>query len=297
MVLNTNDLNLLSQCAISAALQAGRTIQKHSKNQVEIRYKTGGTSLASQVVTEIDQLSQDIILQALAPSCHAYDLGLLTEESEDDLSRLEKDYFWCIDPLDGTLPFTESIPGYSVSIALVSRDGEPKIGVIYDPVENNLYHAVKNAGVNLNGQEWIPNATLSTSKKYFTLISDRSFEEHKSYDKILEELQIFTRNMGFDSIKTICQGGAAMNACWVLENAPSCYFKFPKISSGGGSLWDYAATACIFSETGAVARDIRGNALDLNRQESTFMNHHGILYASNNEIAKAIMELYQKIIL
>ena len=52
-----------------------------------------------------------------------YDLALLTEELEDDGSRHVKDYFWCIDPIDGTLPFTQKKPGYGVSIALVARDG------------------------------------------------------------------------------------------------------------------------------------------------------------------------------
>ena len=52
-----------------------------------------------------------------------YDFGILTEETPDNGSRLVKDYFWCVDPLDGTLPFTEGTPGYSVSIALVSKSG------------------------------------------------------------------------------------------------------------------------------------------------------------------------------
>ena len=55
-----------------------------------------------------------------------YDLALLTEESEDDRSCFEKDYFWCIDPLDGTLPFTRNEAGYSVSIGLVAEMVRPE---------------------------------------------------------------------------------------------------------------------------------------------------------------------------
>jgi fructose-1,6-bisphosphatase/inositol monophosphatase family enzyme len=65
--------------------------------------------------------AQAAVLEVLAPTFKAYDLGLLTEELADDGSRFEKDYFWSIDPLDGTLPFTQGKPGYAVSIALVRR--------------------------------------------------------------------------------------------------------------------------------------------------------------------------------
>jgi len=83
-----------------------------------------------------------------------------------------------------------------------------------------------------------------------------------------------------------------MNAIWVLENAPACYFKFPKPENGGGSLWDFAATACIFREVGAIASDIYGAPLDLNRPDSTFMNHRGILFTADHESAQRIIDLF-----
>ena len=86
-----------------------------------------------------------------------------------------------------------------------------------------------------------------------------------------------------------------MNACWVLEKAPACYFKFPKPEDGGGSLWDYAATASLFHEAGAVASDIYGKPLDLNRPDSTFMNHRGVLFTNNHDMAERVMGLYTKL--
>ena len=77
-----------------------------------------------------------------------------------------------------------------------------------------------------------------------------------------------------------------MNACWVLENAPACFVKNPKPQQGGGSLWDYAATACLFTEIGAVVCDRHGKALELNSRDSLFMNEKGILYASHQQIAQ-----------
>jgi len=292
MQLSDNDLYLLSQCAISAALQAGQKIADFKRDKLTVNTKQAGSSFASQVVTEVDHLSQAIILQNLMPSCAIYDLALLTEESPDDGIRLEKDYFWCIDPLDGTLPFIEAIPGYSVSIALVSREGIPYIGVIYDPVKKMLYHAVKGAGAFRNGRPWQLSAP-STKLSPLVFISDRSFAKHPQYQDVLNQLQSIAKKMDYPGMEIIQQGGAAMNACWVLEKSPACYFKFPGKHAGGGGLWDFSASACLFNEVNAYASDIYGQNLDLNRADSTFMNHRGVLYAPDETLAKLIVGLYK----
>ena len=58
--------------------------------------------------------------------------------------------------------------------------------------------------------------------------------------------------------------------------------------TGGGSLWDFAATACLFHETGGVATDMQGGPLDLNRADSSFMNHRGVLFATDEALARRI---------
>ncbi len=85
--------------------------------------------------------------------------------------------------------------------------------------------------------------------------------------------------------------GAVMNACGILEEPNSCYFKYPRTGDSGGSLWDYAAKACLFGEAGAVASDIHGHPLALNRADSTFMNHRGLLYAACQPVADQIITL------
>lgn len=295
MQLSTNDLYLLSQCAISAALQAGQMIADFKRDKLTVNTKQAGSSFASQVVTEVDHLSQSIILQNLLPSCAIYDLALLTEESPDDGMRQEKDYFWCIDPLDGTLPFIEGVPGYSVSIALVSKEGIPYIGVIYDPVEKTLYHAIKGAGAFRNGSPWQLSTPSPIDQPALTFISDRSFAKHPQYLEVLAQLENIAKRLGYSDLQTIQQGGASMNACWVLEKSPACYFKFPSKHPGGGGLWDFAASTCLYHEMNAVASDINGQALDLNRADSTFMNHRGILYAPDDTLAQLISELYKNL--
>jgi 3'(2'), 5'-bisphosphate nucleotidase/myo-inositol-1(or 4)-monophosphatase len=295
MKLSSTNLFLLSQCAISAAYQAGQIISSFSDQSVTVTKKQGGDTLASQVVTEVDHLSQEIILQTLLPTCEMFDLALLSEEIPDNLERLEKDYFWCIDPLDGTLPFIQSTPGYSVSIALVAHDGTPVIGVIYDPVEQTLYHAVKGCGAFRNGKPLTLKLASTTSEQALTWVADQSFEQHPLFSTVMTELENIAKQIGYTGLTTVLQGGAAMNACWVLEKQPACYFKLPKPEPGGGSLWDFAATACIFQEAGALVSDINGKTLELNRHDSTFMNHQGALYSSHTVLAERIIELSNRL--
>ena len=286
--LSEETLRTLAALAIGAAEQAGRLIADRAQKPIPVFEKPGGDSLASQVVTEVDQLCQDLILKTLESSFKRFDLGLLTEESADDQSRLEKDAFWSIDPLDGTLPFIESTPGYAVSISLVSQNGTPLIGVVYDPLEQTLYHAIQDQGAFRNGEDWKPALSPDSTQTPLCLIGDRSLTQHPRYSDIVSEMKVIAREQGHNGVRCMLQGGAAMNACWVLENGPACYFKLPKPQDGGGSLWDYAATACIFKEAGAFVSDIYGNQLDLNRPDSTFMNHRGILYASDRKLAERI---------
>ena len=290
MHLKPNELAGLSEIAISAAQQAGAMIQSYSHKPITVEHKSGGDSIASQVVTEVDILSEKIIVEALMPTCKQYDLALLTEESSDDKARLEKDYFWCVDPMDGTLAFTESTPGYSVSIALVSKAGMPVIGVVYDPVSDTLYSSVKGQGVLRNSKVWKPNIK-STGGMPLTLVSDRGFANKPYYADVCKMLTAIAIESGMPGLQTLERNGAVLNACLVLEHSPAVYIKFPKPEEGGGSLWDFSATAAIFHELGFIATDFYGDPLDLNRPSSTFMNHRGVLFTLDPSLANKIKSL------
>ena len=280
----------LTEKAVKAASNAGQLIRSYRDKDVNVMQKEGGSTLASQVVTEVDRKSQDAILQVLLPTCDEFDIALLAEEDEDDRGRLESAYFWCIDPLDGTLPFINGQPGYSVSIGLVAKDGTPLIGVVYDPVHDVLYQATKGQGLRRNNERW----SLMQDSQALTFTYDRSFAEDPNFNQVKDELEAYAHSLGLNEFNPIHYGGAVLNACHVLENGPGCHFKFPKSQDGGGSLWDYAATACLYEEGGAVVSDVFGNSLELNRPDSTYMNHRGALYATNKELAKRVREIIAK---
>lgn len=281
------DLGELTKLAVKAAVEAGELIRSYQDREVEVLHKEGGDTYASQVVTEVDRKAQDAILRVLQPCCEALDLAVLTEESEDDRSRFEKDYFWCIDPMDGTLPFIRREPGYSVSIGLVAHDGSPQIGVVYDPVHDVLWQATKGQGVRRNGEPW----TLDSTGDELTFTYDRSFTDRPEREFVLRELEGYAQSLGLKGLVATQFGGAVINACHALEAAPGCHFKFAKPQEGGGSLWDYAATACLYEEAGAVVSDVHGEPLELNRPDSTFMNHRGAVYATDVYLAQRIRQI------
>lgn len=243
---------------------------------VAVEQKKGGTSYASQVVTKVDKACEAVILAQLHPSCKELDIAFLSEETEDDKSRLVKDFFWCIDPLDGTLPFIHKQPGFSVSIALVARDGTPQIGVVFDPSTDTLYHAVKGKGAYRNHRPW----TIKHPNDHLTYVTDRRLKDTPSADQITSLLYEKAEQLDLKGVQEMAGAGSVLNAIRALENGPACMFKLPKKEMGGGSLWDFAATACIYQELGFPATNFVGGRLDLNRKEDTFMNSQGVFYAN-----------------
>ncbi len=270
------DLTPLTDIAIEAALAAGTIIQQYMNEDVAVEKKQGGASYASQVVTAVDIACETIILTHLLPTCKAFDLALLSEETEDDGSRFKEDFFWCIDPMDGTLPFIQKQPGFSVSIALVAKDGTPCIGVVYDPSTDTLYHAIKGQGAYKNGSSW----EIKHTNDQLSYVTDRKLKDTPRAAEIENLLAKQVEKLSLNGVQEIAGAGAVLNAIRVLENGPACMLKFPKKESGGGSIWDFAATACIYQELGLPATNFKGGRLDLNRKDSTFMNHEGVFFAN-----------------
>lgn len=270
------NLKHLTKVAILAARSAGKVIQTHMNEDVAVEKKQGSKSPASQVVTEVDRTCERIIFSYLLPTCEVYDLALLSEETEDDGSRFEKAFFWCIDPMDGTLPFIQKRPGFSVSIALVAQDGTPHIGVVYDPCTDTLYEATKEYGAYKDSLPWNVNAI----NPHLSYVTDRKLKDTPGVEEIEKLLQEQVEKLGLAGTVEMDGAGSVLNAIRVLENGPACMLKLPKKELGGGSIWDFAATACIFQELGLPATNFTGGKLNLNRKGDTYMNEEGIFFAT-----------------
>jgi fructose-1,6-bisphosphatase/inositol monophosphatase family enzyme len=249
------DLNELLEVAKLAALRAHDIIGNNEGKTFAVNIKESEKSIQAQVVTEIDLAADKAISEALASSRDKYNIGLLTEESVDDSSRFECDYFWCVDPLDGTYFYSSGQDGYATSIALVSKKGEAILGVVNCPRTNDLYYAIKGQGAFKNDNL----LKISNKNSSVTIVDDKS-------------------------------AGAVMNCLKTIECAPAIYAKAPKESQGGGSLWDFAACSIIQSESGGVNGDYTGRPLNLNRA-NTYLNHCGVCFASSAELVENIKEV------
>lgn len=124
--------------AVHLAQEAGAAIMAYYQTGLDVDHKAG-----DEPVTAADQIADELIAGGLR-SAFPED-GLLTEESDDDLSRLGKERVWIVDPLDGTTEFISETGEFAVQIALTSH-GQPVLGVVYHPVRKRLFYATDGHG-------------------------------------------------------------------------------------------------------------------------------------------------------
>lgn len=252
----------------------------------------GSAHLAGDVVTAADKESQEVILSVLRDVFPA-EIGMLSEESDlKDPSRFKKPYFWCIDPLDGTLPFIERVNGFAVAIALVSQSGEPVMGVCFLPAYGDLYHAVAGWGAFKNGRRVAFDASMGQGTVTLSLNPNETIkaERHQMHAAMAEGIK---RIEGVKRVTYHLHSGAVAKGCFLLENAPALFAGVPR-DGEGISIWDLAATACLIKEAGGFVSDIEGHLLELNRKDSTYCNHRGFILASHTALAEAAMAGYHQ---
>ena len=134
-------MNKIIDTMIHAAREAGQIISRNYGQSLNIQEKGPGN-----IVTETDREAEDKIIGILGKE---FDFSIYSEESGK--SGHHKEYTWIIDPLDGTSNFAKQIPFFCTSIGLFRND-RPEAGVIYQPVTDELFHAMAGEGAFLNGK-------------------------------------------------------------------------------------------------------------------------------------------------
>lgn len=298
MHFSTQQLNQLSELAIQAVDCAADYIKRVDRHHLTREFKDCGSSESAQVVTAVDRHCQDLIIAHLQTSCERFDIALLSEENCDDVAidahpRLKKSHFWCIDPLDGTLPFIEGKNGYAVSIALVNQQGTPLLAAISLPAFNQRYSMrfAPDGVAKVYQQDalFLPSPDLNSET--LTLYCDRSFLRSSDYPRLIAQLTQCLDTLKLNQLCVIAEHGAVVNALLQLQNGPACYIKLPKTQQGGGALWDFSGSACIAQALGTWVSDITGQPLALNQADSYYMNNKGILYASSHTLGKQLLAL------
>lgn len=141
----------LDRTAIAAQLadivdEAGRVALRFFHGPVKSWFKGEGNG---SPVSEAD-IAVDLLIRQRLAATGGVDWGWLSEETEDDPDRLTRDRIWVVDPIDGTRAFLAGYPDWTISAALVEH-GRPTIAVLYAPVTEEMFLAVRGLGATLNG--------------------------------------------------------------------------------------------------------------------------------------------------
>ena len=236
------ELQSMVDVAFDAAVQAGEIQRDHyEKKNLDIEMK-GRIDL----VTEVDLLCEKAITDAITENFP--DHGILAEEGTSINSN--SPYQWIIDPLDGTTNFAHGFPLFAVSIGLV-KDGEILLGVIYDPLREELFSATKGGGASLNGfpiktseTKQLERSLVATGFPYDVKTNPRNNLDN--FNRVIMEVRA-VRRPGAAAVDLAYVACGRLDGFWEQRLQP----------------WDMAAGALLVAEAGGLVTDMKGAPLDL----------------------------------
>lgn len=224
---------------IQSALEASRKIfERFTPGEIAAEYKAG-----MDPVTEADLAVNALLHNELLREGE----GWLSEESVDDLSRLQKQRIWIVDPLDGTREFVAGIPEYCISIAY-AENGHAVAGGICNPATNEVFLGAMGLGVTYNGKP--AKTTACAELKDATILASRS-ETKRGEWKRFESAEFTVRQMGSVAYKLALVAAGLADATFSLV---------PKHE------WDVAAGAALIESGGGFFYTLDDEPLRCNRE-------------------------------
>lgn len=233
MTMQFKDINI--EDIKNIALKAGDAIMQIYNKDFKVDFKDDKSPL-----TEADLKSNEIIcneLQKLYPS-----IPLMSEENKQTDYSIRKDweYYFCIDPIDGTKEFIKKNGEFTVNIALIYKN-TPVLGVVYAPALSDMYYAKQDEGAFI---EKISNSkTVEGSKKKLPYItnSDDKFTVVASKSHLSEETQKFIDDLTITyPLLTSSSKGSSLKLCMVAEGIADIYPRLAPTME-----WDTAAADAI----------------------------------------------------
>lgn len=249
---------------ISAAIQAGRRAGEILRNQFSKPHQEiyKGTI---DIVTEMDREAENLIYAMLKREFPTYDF--LGEESRAS-SRCQVTK-WIVDPLDGTTNYARGYPFFNVSIAL-EKKGEVVVGVVYNPILDEMFMAEKGSGAQLNGSPIRVSQTAELEKSL--LASGFPYDAWSNPANNCKEWERFIKRV----ISLRCDGSAALDLCHVAAGRLDGYWEW------GLEAWDMAAGALIVEEAGGVVSLTSG---------ASFTPYKRSILATNGKLHEQMMQI------
>ncbi len=258
-----NEHALIKKVALLSAKKAGRILREGMTRELTISYK-GDFNL----VTQIDTLSEQTIVGEIQK--HFPDHQILAEEGHCHAGR--SPYRWIIDPLDGTTNYTHRFPYFCVSIG-VEFEGSIVLGVIYDPIHQELFVAEKGKGATLNNK---PIGVSPVSKlTEALLVTGFAYTVRTDVNNNLNHFLKFV--MKAQAVRRM--GSAALDLCYVASG------RFDGFWELNLNPWDTAAGFLILTEAGGTVTDFSGKPFEIDRPE---------ILATNGKIHPEMTALFDK---
>ncbi|XP_018578365.1 inositol monophosphatase 1 [Anoplophora glabripennis] len=265
--LKNKDLDLFYDTVMSLVKTAGELInEKISSRSKLIEVKSSEIDL----VTETDQQVEKLLIDGL--SNHFPEHKFIGEESVSGGSQsvLTDAPTWIIDPIDGTMNFVHSFPHSCVSIALFINQ-KPEIGIVYNPMLNQMFTARKGKGAFLNGKSIKVSGKTSLSDALIMMEFGTSRDPEKGRVVLENQKILMPQVHGLRAL-----GSAALDMAMVACGAADVYFEY------GIHIWDIAAGELLVTEAGGFIMDPAGGEIDrLSRR---------VLVASSRELAEKLSQ-------
>lgn len=249
--------------AIDAAREAGQLLVREFDRPVQVEYKGD-----VDIVTAADRLSEATIVERIRS--HFPTHGIVAEEGSRVDTR--SDFRWYIDPLDGTTNFAHGFPVFCVSIALTVRD-EVEVGVVYDPLRQELFAAEKGQGAFLNQRR----ITVSRTARLAESLLATGFPSRKRHEN--PNIHYYHR-FTLVSHGVRRAGSAALDLCYVACGRFDGFWEFNL------NPWDTATGVLLVREAGGRATNFSGADYRLGEVE---------LAASNGRIHAEMQDVFAEI--
>jgi myo-inositol-1(or 4)-monophosphatase len=243
-----NQQELYLKVALGAAKKAGVVFKKNFGKPKHVSKKNGNYR---NLVTEIDKNIESLIKREISKSFPEH--RILGEESGWSGKTLA-DYTWILDPIDGTTNYIQGLPLCCISIALWDKRG-PLIGVVYNPLSDMLFSALRGKGAYLNGQK----IKVSSTTDVKNAIGSFGWTDPEDGIKLYPKLVVASR-------KLRVLASSVLATCFV-GNGIFDYYVVPKIL-----IWDFAAGAAIILEAGGKITDFQGRPFTISSKSAVISN-------------------------